>query len=88
MKTYPGFRNQVHEETSPHRLLGVRDQRLGVERDQLPRGLTGNRGGNTRTSGMSRIIKGRGQMPTGQMLTGQMLTGKVLFPDRSSQLKC
>ena len=32
----PDFQNQVHEETSPHLLLGAEDQRLGAEQDQLP----------------------------------------------------
>ena len=37
----PGFWNQVHEETSPHLLLGVQDQWLGAKQDQLPCGSTG-----------------------------------------------
>ena len=35
-KKDPGFRNDVHEETSPYLLLGAPDQRLGAEQDQLP----------------------------------------------------
>ena len=35
-----GFRNQVHEETSPYFLLGAQDQRLCAEQDQLPCGST------------------------------------------------
>ena len=42
----PGFRDQVPEETSPHFLLGARDQRLGAEQDQLPCGSTGTSSGN------------------------------------------
>ena len=30
-KNNPGLRNQVHEETSRHLLLGAQDQRLGAE---------------------------------------------------------
>ena len=30
----------MHEETSPHFLLGAQDQRLGAEQDQFPRGST------------------------------------------------
>ena len=40
-KKDPGFRNQVHKETSPYLLLGAQDQRLGAGRDQLPCGSTG-----------------------------------------------
>ena len=35
-KKAPVFRNQKPDVTSPHLLLGPRDQRLGVEQDQLP----------------------------------------------------
>ena len=42
----PGFRNQVHEETSPRLPLGAQDQRLGAEQDQLPRGSPGTFSGN------------------------------------------
>ena len=43
----PGFRNQVHEETSPHLLLGAQDQRLGAEQKyQLPRVPPGTFSGN------------------------------------------
>ena len=45
-KTDPGFRNQVHEESSLYLLLGAQDQRLGAEQDQLPRGSTGTFSGN------------------------------------------
>ena len=44
-----GFRNQVHEETSPHLLLGAQDQKLGAEQDQLPCG-------NLHGLGMSHVI--------------------------------
>ena len=41
-----GFRNQVHEETSPYLLLGVQDQPLDAEQDQLPCWSTGTSSGN------------------------------------------
>ena len=43
----PGLRNQVHEETSLHLLLGAQDQWLGgVKQDQLPCGSAGSSSGN------------------------------------------
>ena len=45
-KQDPGFRNQVHEETSPHHLPGAQDKRLDAEQNQLPCGSTGTSSGN------------------------------------------
>ena len=45
-KKVPGFRNQVHEETSPYLLPGAKDQRLGAEQDQFSYGSTGTSSGN------------------------------------------
>ena len=45
LKKDPGFQNQVHEETSPHLLLGEQDQRLSAQQDQLPCGSTGSSSG-------------------------------------------
>ena len=42
----PGFRNQLHEETSPYLLLGAQDQRLGAEQIQLPCRSTGTSSGS------------------------------------------
>ena len=42
----PGFRNQVPEETSPHRLPGAQDQRLGAGQDYLSCRSTGTSPGN------------------------------------------
>ena len=41
VKKDPAFRNQAHEETSPHLLLGSQVQRLGAEEDKFPRVSTG-----------------------------------------------
>ena len=45
-KKNPGFRNQMHEETSQYLLLRAQDQWLGVEQNQLPCGSTGTSSGN------------------------------------------
>ena len=51
-KKDPGFRNQVHEKTSPYLLLGVQDQRLSAEQDQLPSGSTGTSSGKCQETEM------------------------------------
>ena len=45
-KKDPGFRYQVHDDTSPYLLLGAQDQRLGAEQDQLPCWSAGTSSGN------------------------------------------
>ena len=42
----PGFRDQVHEETSPYLLFRTQNQHLGLEQDQLPCGSRGVSSGN------------------------------------------
>ena len=42
----PGFRKQMHEETSPHLLLEAEDPQPGAEQDKLPYGSTGILSGN------------------------------------------
>ena len=45
-KLNPGFRKQVHLETSLHLLHGAQDQSLGTEQDELACGSTGTSYGN------------------------------------------
>ena len=45
-KKYPGFWNQMPEETSPHLLQEAQDRQLGLDTDQLPCGSTGTSSGN------------------------------------------
>ena len=45
-KKDPGFRNEVHEEASPHLLLRAQDQRLGAEQDKLLCGSIETSAGN------------------------------------------
>ena len=54
-KKDPGFQSQVHEETSPHPLLGAEDQQLGVEHDQLSCGYIGTSSGNCQETETCRV---------------------------------